>query len=197
MLNTERFYRVDADLPVTIADPTTPQFAKLGADNSLWVAIVEKAAAIDKGNDYQRLDGDTPYFPLGQLGGTNRKMYRIADGDKALGDIAANGWAGVYCTRNNAADVNNVVPNHCYGIIAILIGLQGQPTGAVLYNPHGVDNELLYDANGRPVLDDKGKQKRGTMDGIDDGFITLTMKEFAHDATDPIGVYTADYNRYL
>jgi len=50
----------------------------------MWVALVEKAWATDKGNDYANLESPilnpfsevgNPYYPLGQIGGTNRNMY--------------------------------------------------------------------------------------------------------------------------
>ena len=37
-------YRVDNDLAVT-GSSTTPAYAKLGAQNSMWVAVIEKAFA--------------------------------------------------------------------------------------------------------------------------------------------------------
>ena len=108
VLNTHEFFRVDTDLPVLKDNQTVPQFAGLGLDDSLWVALVEKAWATDKGNDYSNLESPilnpfsevgNPYYPLGQIGGTNRNLYPVSSGANLLCDIAANGWAGVYCTR--------------------------------------------------------------------------------------------------
>src|SRR4029434_10803111 len=40
-----KFYRVDADLAVANSSSTSPVYAKLGAQNSMWVAVAEKAYA--------------------------------------------------------------------------------------------------------------------------------------------------------
>jgi hypothetical protein len=45
---------------VRLDDLAVPQFAKLGSDDSRWVALVEKAWATDKGNDYLQLE--SPIF---------------------------------------------------------------------------------------------------------------------------------------
>ena len=54
------FYRVDNDLPVDTPPSTRhPAYAKLGAENSMWVAVVEKAFAHYRtgANSYASLDG--------------------------------------------------------------------------------------------------------------------------------------------
>jgi hypothetical protein len=189
-------------------DPSKPQFARFrDGDESLWVALVEKAWATDKG-DYQQLESPifdplsqvgTPYYPLGQIGGTNRKEYIISDGSKLLGNIMTNGWAGTYCTRMDESEVETVVPSHCYAITSLGADGDGDgiPDTVTLYNPHGVDNSLLYNLDGTVMVDADGKPMRGTTDGSDDGFVTLTIDQFTHDAQNPIGAITADYNRYL
>jgi hypothetical protein len=208
LLNTDEYFRVDTDLPVTLADPTTPQFAHLGAGDSLWVALVEKAWATDKEKDYQNLESPifnplsevgTPFYPLGQIGGTSRNLYRISDGSKVLADIAANGWAGTYCTRLNESDVETLVPSHCYAIIRSGKDKDGDgiPDKVTLYNPHGVDNLLKYNPDGTVMLDAQGNPVRGFLDGTDDGKVTITIDQFVHDAQSPIGALTADFNAFL
>ena len=45
------------------------------------------------------------------------------------------------------------------------------------------------------MLDD-GNQLKGTVDGHDDGIVTLLIDEFAHDAQDPVGVISADFSDF-
>jgi Ca2+-binding RTX toxin-like protein len=205
LLNTDEYFRVDTDLPVFQNNQTELQFAGLGKDDSLWVALVEKAWATDKGNDYQNLESavfnpfsqvGTPFYPLGQIGGTDRNMYHISDGSSVLNNILAKGLAGTFCTKVNAADVERLVPSHCYAITSVGKDADGDgiPDTVILYNPHGKDEMLLYNPNGTPKLDANGNQERGTADKNDDGFVTLTIDEFIHDAQSPIGALTADFN---
>jgi hypothetical protein len=49
-----RYYRVDADLPVT--SDGTPYYAGLGHGGALWAAVVEKAFAMRHGRAYATLD---------------------------------------------------------------------------------------------------------------------------------------------
>ena len=208
LLGTHEFFRVDTDLPVTLDNSAVPQFAKLGDDNSLWVALVEKAWATDKSNDYLQLESNvfdpasqvgTSFYPLGQIGGTNRNVYPISDGSNVLGDIAANGWAGTYWTRRNESEVESAVASHCYAIISLGADADGNgiPDTVTLYNPNGVDRSLKYNEDGTVMVDDEGNQVRGTVDGNDDGFVTLTIDQFTHDAQGLVGAITADFNRYL
>lgn len=123
----------------------------------------------------------------------------VSSGANLLGDIAANGRAGVYCSRKDESDVESVISDHSYAIISL--GLDGNgdgiPDTVTLYNPHRLDQVLLYNLDGTPMLDADGKPKRGCTDGSDDGYVTLSIDQFTHDAQNPIGAYTADYNRYL
>jgi Ca2+-binding RTX toxin-like protein len=198
LLNTDEFFRVDTDLPVKSSDLTKPQFAGLGADgDSLWVPLVEKAWAIDKSNDYMQLESSfdpfsetgSSFFPLGQIGGTSRRIFRITDGDRALGNLAANNWAGTYWTKLDQAEALHTSASHCYAIMSVDFDGAGNPTFVHLYNPHGEDRTPIFDENGNFV-------EKTSIDGDDDGFVTLTIDEFVHDAQDPIGVITADFNDF-
>ena len=78
ILNNNKFYRVDADLPVANDGDTVPQFAGLGAEDSLWVALVEKAYAIDR----ERLPGTEwrrHMDPLGQTASRTGRHLSVAD----------------------------------------------------------------------------------------------------------------------
>jgi Ca2+-binding RTX toxin-like protein len=203
LLGTDEYFRVDTDLPVTQDDPTKPQFAGLGANGSLWVALVEKAWAIDKNNDYMNLESQfdpfsqtgTSYYPLGQIGGTNRNLYPISDGSAVLGDIAANDWAGTYWTRTSDEDAMYTVDSHCYAILSSETDANGL-TIVHLYNPHGEDRTPLYNEDGSPMLNEDGEQMKGYTDDANDGFVTLTLDQFVHDAQGPVGAITADFNAY-
>jgi Ca2+-binding RTX toxin-like protein len=186
ILNNNKFYRVDTDLPVANSGDTDPQFAKLGADDSLWVALVEKAYAIDRGNDYQALAGDDAWTPLGQIGGTGRVNHlSVAD---AFRDIANLGLGGVWCTQNDQADVDDSVASHCYTITNVTLDGNGDPTTIELYNPWGVDGLPVVDANGDIVFTG--------VEGEDDGFITLTLQQAQDDGANPFGAVTADFSDF-
>jgi hypothetical protein len=72
-----------------------------------------------------------------------------------------------------------------------------------LYNPHGVDNTPLYNADGTPMVDEDGEQMFGWVDDpnddtdANDGFVTLSTADFCDDAQSPFGAITADYNAYF
>jgi Ca2+-binding RTX toxin-like protein len=75
------FYRVDADLPVN-SGGTTPAYAKLGAERSMWVAIVEKAYSIYRTgqSNYASLVGGwatevASAFNVNNVGSQSFKLY--------------------------------------------------------------------------------------------------------------------------
>ena len=55
----DKFYRVDNDLAVASSTSTAPVYAQVGAENSMWVAVVEKAYAHYRtgANSYASLEG--------------------------------------------------------------------------------------------------------------------------------------------
>lgn len=106
------------------------------------------------------------------------------------------GLAGVFNSSLFDFLAHDTVSSHAYAIIRVIVDLNNEPTGIVLYNPHGVDNTPMYDANGDPIRDANGDQVYGFIDGSNDGFVTLTSAQFAHDAQEPIGVITADFARF-
>lgn len=193
------FYRVDMDLPVreleNPGDPFIPAFAKFGAEDSLWVAMIEKAYAT-KRNRYQRIDGDSPREPLNKMGGTGVRSYWVSDGSEFSGDMLANNLSGVLCTRNNWNRVSFLLPEHCYTILSITSDASG--TMVRIYNPHGRDALPSFDEEGNILIDpETGLPFMDGVQGEDDGIIDLSLEQLCADAGDPAGVYVADFARFL
>ncbi|HVK13787.1 MAG TPA: C2 family cysteine protease, partial [Gemmataceae bacterium] len=195
VLNTDVYYRVDGDLPVDPAAPATPQFAGLGVGRSLWVPIVEKAYALDRGGRYADLNGDTVGEVLGEIGGTGR-VYHMSVEDAFEDFDPPTALTGVFQTQSDVADVDRTLPNHAYAIYSVQKDGNGNAVSVQLYNPHGVDNVPLYNLDGTPMLDAKGDQMYGCTDGKDDGLITLTLQEARDDSFNPIGAVTAHFDRF-
>ncbi|MBL8823912.1 MAG: hypothetical protein JNJ77_15100 [Planctomycetia bacterium] len=195
------FYRVDSQLPVRNDDSTTPAFAKLGdedrVEDVMWVAMVEKAYALFRGGSYQDIHSDSPNEPLNMFGGTDDHRYHISDGSLALTNIQDNGWVGVLMTRYWFNRVSTLLPRHAYAILSVEMDDFNNPVSIELYNPHGRDNLPSFDENGDIILGDDGIPLMDGDDGLDDGIITVTLQQFIDDAADPIGVYTADFHRFL
>jgi hypothetical protein len=86
--SSEVYFRVDADLPTYSWG--SPSYAKLGTDNSLWVAIVEKAWAF-----FRYRDGNYDSLSMG-----NTNAVYNAMGSTAIGlDINS-----TYTSKNTASD---------------------------------------------------------------------------------------------
>jgi Ca2+-binding RTX toxin-like protein len=153
------FYRVDADLPTGGAWGTSPRNAGLGAQNSLWVAVVEKAYAHFRTNganhSYRSLDnGDSQdaarAFNLGSVGqqayGT---LPNTAGGISTFGTAAALGnqirtqWnAGrivTVCTDGVLPAGSPLVANHCWAVTGFTTDIAGNVSSINLRNPWGSD----------------------------------------------------------
>jgi|GEM_PF-940841 len=147
------FYRVDNDLPV--ANGSNPAFAALGRDNSMWVAIVEKAYA------HYRSGGNS-YFSL--IGGwsveVNRACGAITTGNFTLTRYgsAANLGTAIHAlwSRNEAVTIGfaggsiaagaPLINGHMYTVTRVIRDTTGAVTQIELHNPWGIDG-ASNDAN--------------------------------------------------
>ncbi|MBL8828390.1 MAG: hypothetical protein JNM18_15520 [Planctomycetaceae bacterium] len=155
------FYRVDDDLPVANIYSTTPANANFGLQNSMWVAIVEKAYAHYRtgANSYASLDGGWAVevnraFNSASAGAKSIKSY--ANATEMVNDMY-NRWntyqsvtVGVL-TGSGAPLVNS----HMYTVYSFNRNSAGQITSVVLRNPWGYDG-------------------RGSDSNTSDGLVTVT-----------------------
>ena len=150
------FVRVDADLPTAAWGGM--QYADLGKQDSLWVAIMEKAYACYRDGglaSYSDLDGGWMDEAFSDLGHDSTQIWDATNGDDLLGRIAAELDAGkavtlaIY-TPNNGAPV---IASHAYTVVSVDTDSQGHKT-LVLRNPWGIDG--------------------AGHDGLDDGYVRLT-----------------------
>ena len=115
------FYRVDNDLPVDSASSTHPVYADLGAQNSMWAAIVEKSYAFYRtgANSYSSIEG-------GWSVDVNRAFGATSTGDRAIDTYA------------NATALANDIFNHWNHYDAVTVGFAGGSiaSGAPLVNSH-------------------------------------------------------------
>lgn len=164
-----RAYRVDADLP-TYAGTTTPQFAQLGHDDSLWVAVVEKAYTHHRtgANTYGSLNGGWGVEALRGLnaaGVGDRYFDTYASGQAILDDIAAKLASGLAMTLGFDGVVAAGCPcvgGHEYTVVGVTHGWRYDSwsgwtwgvTGVQIRNPWGFDGV--------------------GSDGADDGYLTVT-----------------------
>lgn len=172
----DQFYRIDADLPVGLGVMLA---ARPGQENSLWVPLVEKAYAFhrpdrlqDKGT-YTNLDGGFGTEAFSALGATTNKSLNV------------NHWRGTKYAENLFAQINaeinagNAVSvgtrnswefkwiplakKHAYMVDHVIWDqATGKYTKIVLRNPFGND----------------GRSHGGNHDANDDGFVTLSAKQF-------------------
>ena len=165
-------YRVDSDLPVLASDVFTPVFAQLGADASLWVAIVEKAYAFHRAESdaYQVLEQGWSTEVNRSFGLTPAKfraISRFASTEKVcnrLVKIIADGFPvtlGVTTpSKKSVAHSQALAENHMYTLVAVQSDTNGDLTQIVVRNPWGFDGQS---GSGDP----------------DDGLITVSINELS------------------
>jgi hypothetical protein len=158
------FYRVDNDLPVHNGG-TTPAYAGLGAQNSMWVAIIEKAFAHYRtgANSYASIEGGwmieaNQAFRSPSPGWRSLSSYSNAT---ALANHIASLWNSyqavtVGFTGATAIGGAPLVMSHAYTVAWVTYNSSGAVVSITLRNPWGVDGA-------------------GNMDGNpNDGYVTVT-----------------------
>lgn len=160
------FYRVDNDLPTLFGSSTTMAYASLGAENSMWVAIIEKAYASYRTglNTYASLNNGWSSEAAAAFGATNTGEVAIDDHFSAtsLANTILTHWNNYEAVTVGFTDNRygkylpyGLVNNHMYTVTAIQMD-GGVVTSITLRNPWGVDTDL------------------GTSDGSDNGYVTVT-----------------------
>ena len=164
-----RYYRVDADLP---ASGTTPTYAKLGAGNSMWVAVMEKAFAFHRSNvgTYASINAGWMSEAFNAVGSSS--IFESADGNNILNWLKSqldSGKAVTFATKDMAIPAGiPVVGCHAYmvervNMQTISLGIFGTisvPVSVTLRNPWGYDGA-------------------GSDSDTSDGYVTLTGDQAA------------------
>jgi hypothetical protein len=160
-----KFYRVDNDLPV-YSGTSTLAYAGLGAESSMWVAVVEKAFASYRtgANSYASLEGGwgvevNQAFGSKNAGAANLQSY--ANATALVNDLYAKWSTGQDVTigflglKSGATGVP-LVMSHMYTVMSVVKNAAGVVTSVVVRNPWGIDGGGNKDSN------------------VNDGLVTLT-----------------------
>jgi hypothetical protein len=171
------YYRVDGDLPTSGPFSTTPRFARLGQQGSLWAPIVEKAYTLFRRGlgTYASLNGGGPsevFRALGQRGLTIQRFDTAYDALTSMSRDLQLGKAVTIATNVTLSKGSSLVENHVYIVeqvhfIRINIGSFNLniPFSVTVRNPWGRDGG-------------------NSNDGIDDGRVTVTGQELLNSIQD-------------
>jgi hypothetical protein len=151
----DNFYRVDNDLPVNSPSSNRPAYAALGAQQSMWVAIVEKAFAHYRRDDdsYASLEGGWAIEvnrAFGAASAGERRLNTYSSAAAMANSVAALAAAGQAVTIGFiGAPVGGVplVTNHMYAIASIARNTTGAVTAITLFNPWGIDGAGSNDSD--------------------------------------------------
>ena len=141
------FYRVDGELPTWNAGSTDQEFAGLGLQDCLWVAIIEKAYADFRtgANTYDSLGWGSTLDAMNayNLTGVNSSYHSAASSDIAVADAVYSHWNSyqntVICTGSVTAG-SGLVGSHCYSVVSVTRNNEGIVTSIRLRNPWAEDN---------------------------------------------------------
>ncbi|HEX8912136.1 MAG TPA: C2 family cysteine protease, partial [Humisphaera sp.] len=169
--DTANYYRLDADLPVRPSDGSTagPVYARFGKENSIWVAMLEKAHATHNG-DYDEVDGghvETPYEELAlPLDTEHVPDYGAGSMNAVASDIAAAVAAKKAISVSTVSGSFNlgdkIVKSHVYTLVSI----NTTAKTVTLRNPWASD--AGYDKGG----------VKAWVQGPNDGYVTFGYKDF-------------------
>jgi calpain family cysteine protease/hemolysin type calcium-binding protein len=149
---TATYVRVDAELPEYWAG-SEPAYARLGAQNCLWVAIMEKAWA------EFRTPGDDSYAAInaGQmseaytaLGLSSSTTYSFASATIMAQSIQQQLAAGNSVTYATLNDTAQLLGDHAYTVDSVITNQNGNVTEIELRNPWGAQDP--NSVNGYVVL---------------------------------------------
>jgi hypothetical protein len=156
----KKYVRVDADLP-TYSDGGLA-YAGLGAEGSVWVAVMEKAfAAYRRGGTrgYAGIDGGWMSEVYSALGVGSRSIIRASSSYVLMKVIQADLAVGKSVTYASLEPVGGapLLDAHAYSVVGIDLDAAGNPVSLRLRNPWGEDG--------------------AGDDGADDGYVTITAHQ--------------------
>jgi hypothetical protein len=148
------FYRVDGDLPAGSLASSDTSYAHLGAEGSLWAAIVEKAYAHYRtgANSYASLEGGWAVEVNRAFGTTSAVDRSISSfgSATALGNAMYNAWAGYNAVTIGftgiPAGTQGLIDSHMYTVMSFTRDASGNVTHVTLRNPWGYDG-VNFDSN--------------------------------------------------
>lgn len=150
----DNFYRVDNDLPVASSMSTTPAYAGLGRENSMWVALVEKAFTHYRtgANTYASIVGGWSIEINRAMGSTSagQKDIRSYSNAAAMVNDLYDRWNHYGAVTIGFTATSGSVPiyaSHMYTVMSFKRNAAGVITGVVLRNPWGVDGGVSRDSN--------------------------------------------------
>lgn len=133
------YVRVDARLPLYWAG-SEPAYARLGQQNSLWVAIMEKAFAdyrTPQTSSYAAINGGAMSEAYNDLGCSSSDDWTFANSTALAQYIQQqlkNGMSVTYATKTDTAQL---IGDHAYTVDSVQIDGSGNVTGITLRNPWG------------------------------------------------------------
>ncbi|HVL12430.1 MAG TPA: C2 family cysteine protease [Gemmata sp.] len=153
------FYRVDGDLPATSSTSTNPAYAGLGAEGSLWAAIVEKAYAHYRtgANSYASLEGGWSVEVNQAFGASSTTNNTISSYSSAtaLGNAMYNAWLGYNAVTIGFTSIPSgnvgLIDDHMYTVVSFTRNAAGNVTHVTLRNPWGWDG-VNFDSNSNDAL---------------------------------------------
>jgi hypothetical protein len=167
-----KFYRVDSQLPTNSKYSSSPSYAQLGRQNSMWVAIAEKAWAHHrKGkNSYSSIEGGwsvEAYKAFGAKSTRHRSFLNWKSATSFANEVYSrwNTYQAVTIGFTNggkkkkAVGDSTIVLGHMYSVSSVKRNSKGAVTKIVLRNPWGYDG---------------GKVASGK---ASDGLVTLTPSQ--------------------
>ncbi len=157
--SSDTYVRVDGDLPTTSWGGLA--YAQLGRQDSLWVAIVEKAYAFYRYGkaDYGSLEGGFMSDVYNDLGLKSDSIFHADSGSDLLARLRQNLRDGKAVTFGTIDDVGTapLIGGHAYVVDKVLTDTRGIPCSLRLWNPWAIDG--------------------AGHDGRDDGYVTLSAAQ--------------------
>jgi hypothetical protein len=157
--NSKYYVHVDGQLP-TYA-PGQLDYADLGAQNSTWVALMEKAYVVFNGKpiSYSSIDGGWMDSAFAALGGQPADISASISPASFMSQVKSLLAARKAVTFGvvKPADGAPLLSDHAYTVDSVVTDSSGDVTGLRLRNPWGVDG--------------------AGNDGNDDGYVTLTPQQ--------------------
>ena len=136
------FFRVDADLP-TWGGGSSLAYADLGKQESMWVAVMEKAFAHFRtgANSYESINAGWMSEAYTALGLNSTSRYSSTAGAALLNLMKSELEAGKSVTYavGNVASGAPLIGYHAYTVVSVNVDGNGNPVSVTLRNPWGID----------------------------------------------------------